>query len=172
MSKINNLPKNKSPLIKAIRELFEHRALWLYFLYDEATKDGINFEPLARKAINRCGLYQGNNLILKGKSDSLLSLRKNLFGFVAQKLFEMEIVESTDKTLYIDFHYCPLVNAWKKQNCADADIEKLCDIAMCGDRGIAETYGAKIDLPKTIAKGDPVCELRFRKLGADSVVIQ
>jgi hypothetical protein len=169
MSKIINLPRNKSPWIKAIRDLFEHRALWLYLLYDEATKDGVNFEALARRAINRCGIYQGNNLIIKGKSNSLIGLRKNLFGFIAQKVFEMEITESTDKALSVNFHYCPLVNAWKKQNCIDADIEKLCDVAMCGDRGIAETYGAKLDLPRTIAKGDQVCELRFRKVAADLV---
>ena len=81
----------------------------------------------------------------------------------------MEIKESSETALAVDFHYCPLVNAWQSQNCADADIEKLCDIAMCGDRGIAETYGAKIDLLKTIARGDPICELRFHKETADSL---
>jgi hypothetical protein len=34
---------------------------------------------------------------------------------------------------------------------------------MCADRVIADTFGAGIELPKTIAKGDQVCELRFRK---------
>ncbi len=163
MSNITNHPRNKSPLIKAIRALFEHRALWLYFLYDEATEQGIDFEPIARRAINRCGLYQGGNLVAKGNSKSLLSLKKNLFSFVGQRVFEMEIKGSSETTLAVNFHYCPLVNAWQSQNCTDAEIEKLCDIAMCGDRGIAETYGAKIDLLKTIAKGDPICELRFHK---------
>ncbi|HWQ47124.1 MAG TPA: L-2-amino-thiazoline-4-carboxylic acid hydrolase [Longilinea sp.] len=164
MSTITNQPKNKFPLIVAIRDLFEHRALWLYFLYDEAAKAGANPEDSARRAINRCGLYQGGNLVANGKSNNLTALRKNLFGFFAQKIFEMKILESTDQTLSIDFHYCPLVNAWVKQNCSNAEIEKLCDIAMCGDRGIAETFGAELDLPKTIAKGDGVCELRFHKV--------
>jgi len=172
MSEIINLPRNKSPLIKAVRDLFEHRALWLFLLYDEATREGIEFEALARRAIKRCGLYQGDNLVVKGKSDSLKSLRKNLFGFVGRQVFEMEIIESTDQALSINFHYCPLVNAWMKQNCSNADIEKLCDIAMCGDRGIAETYGARIDLLKTIAKGDRVCELRFHKVAAGPVLSQ
>ncbi len=170
MSNIINFPRNNFPFIKAIRDLFEHRALWLYLLYDEANKEGINFEVIARRAINRCGIYQGTNLTNKGNSNSLKNLRKNLFGFVGQKVFEMDIIESTDTTLSVDFHYCPLVNAWKKQNCSDKDIEILCDIAMCGDRGIAETFGATIDLPKTIAKGDQVCELRFRKAKVDSVL--
>jgi hypothetical protein len=168
MSNIINLPKNKFPLIVAIRDLFEHRALWLYFLYDEARQSGIDLESISRKAINRCGFYQGNLLVNKGGSKSLKSLRKNLFSFVGQQIFEMDILESTDTALSIDFHYCPLVSAWQKQHCSDSDIEKLCDMAMCGDRGIAETFGATLDLPKTIAKGDRVCELRFRKTGGDA----
>jgi hypothetical protein len=40
---------------------------------------------------------------------------------------------------------------------------------MCGDRGIAETFGARIDLQKTIAKGDRVCELRFHNVVAETV---
>jgi uncharacterized protein (DUF927 family) len=79
-------------------------------------------------------------------------------------VFEMKIIKSTENHLDIDFHYCPLVKAWQKQNCTDAQIEKLCDIAMCGDRGIADKYGAVLDLPRTIAKGDRKCELRFRKI--------
>ena len=32
---------------------------------------------------------------------------------------------------------------------------------MCGDRGIAESFGCELDLPKTIANGDDICEIRF-----------
>lgn len=37
----------------------------------------------------------------------------------------------------------------------------LCDHAMCGDRGIAESFGCELDLPATIAKGDDICQIRF-----------
>ena len=33
-------------------------------------------------------------------------------------------------TLYLDFHYCPLVKAWQKAGCTDEEIARLCDIAM------------------------------------------
>lgn len=46
MSTIVNQPKVKNPLIHSIRDLFEHRALWLYYLYDEATKTGMDPELL------------------------------------------------------------------------------------------------------------------------------
>lgn len=66
--------------------------------------------------------------------------------------------------LYLDFHYCPLVKAWQKAGCTDAEIARLCDIAMCGDHGIGKCFDAKLDLPKCIAKGDDVCALRYRKV--------
>ena len=75
----------------------------------------------------------------------------------------MDIIESTDDKLSIDFHYCPLVKAWQKAGCTDEEIAMLCDIAMCGDHGIGECYGSVLDLPKYIAKGDDVCSLRYHK---------
>ena len=50
-----------------------------------------------------------------------------------------------------------------KAGCADEQIAMLCDIAMCGDRGIGEMYGSELDLPKTIANGDDICHLRYYK---------
>ena len=41
-------------------------------------------------------------------------MRKTLFTKPAQWVFEMEIKQSTDTNLDIDFHYCPLVKAWQK----------------------------------------------------------
>jgi hypothetical protein len=163
MSKIINEPKNKFPLIRAIRELLEHRALWMYLLVDEARKKGLSPEDYAPDAIRRCGLYQGEGYVQKGGTSSLKGLKNVLFGFAARQIFEMKIRRCTDDNLDIDFHYCPLVKAWQKQGCSDEEMDKLCDIAMCGDRGIAESYGCELGLQKTIAKGDGVCEIRFKR---------
>ena len=57
-----------------------------------------------------------------------------------------------DGTLYLDFHYCPLVKAWQKAGCTDEEIARLCDIAMCGDHGIGKCFDARLELPKAIAK--------------------
>ena len=153
MSVINE-PKYKNGLLQAIREQLEHRALWMYLLCDEAAKKGLSPEDYAPDAIKRCGLYQGANLVKKGgMGQSLKGLKKALFGKAAQLVFEMKIQRCDDDHLDIDFHYCPLVKAWQKQGCSDH--------AMCGDRGIAESFGCKLELPKTIAKGDGVCQIRF-----------
>ena len=159
---IKNNAKIKNPLIRSIRELLEHRALWMYLLCDEAKKKGLPPEEYAPEAIKRCGIYQGAELRKKaGGGDSLKGLKKTLFSKFAQWVFEMDIKRCTDDNLDIDFHYCPLVKAWQKQGCSDEEIELLCDHAMCGDRGIAESFGCTLQLHKTIAKGDENCEIRF-----------
>ena len=159
---IKNEPKYKNGLLAAIREQLEHRALWMYLLCDEAKKKGLDAKDYAPAAIKRCGLYQGANLRRKaGGGDSLKGLKKTLFTLPAQLVFEMKIQRCTDDNLDIDFHYCPLVKAWQKQGCSDEEIRELCDHAMCGDRGIAESFGCHLELPKTIALGDDICEIRF-----------
>ena len=162
MSKVKNDAKIKNPIIVAVREQLEHRAFWLYLLCDEAGKRGLDWKDFGSAAIRRCGLTHGENLVKKGKTDSLIGLRKTLFTKPAQMVFEMKIRESTDDKLSIDFHYCPLVKAWQKAGCTD-EIATLCEIAMCGDHGIGEQYGAVLDLPKCIAKGDDICALRYHK---------
>ena len=162
MTRIHNEPKIKNRLIAAIREQLEHRALWMYLLCDEARKKGLEPTEYAPEAIRRCGLYQGANLRRKaGGGPSLKGLRKTLFSKFAQWVFEMDILQCDDDHLSIDFHYCPLVKAWQKQGCSDEEIRLLCDHAMCGDRGIAESFGCRLELPATIARGDATCQIRF-----------
>jgi hypothetical protein len=160
---IVNEPKNKNPLIQMIRGLLEHRALWMYLLLDEAGKKGLPAETFAPEAIRRCGLYQGKGLVEKGRSSSLKNLKAKLFGLPARAIFEMKIRRCTDDNFDVDFHYCPLVKAWQKQGCPDAEMDKMCDFAMWGDRGIAESFGCELELKKTIARGDGICEIRFKR---------
>ena len=143
-----------------VREQLEHRALWMYLLVDEAKKRGLD-DSFAEDAIRRCGHIHGAEHIAKSGTTSLKGLKKVLFTKAAQIVFEMKIVECTDDKLSIDFHYCPLVKAWQKQGCSDEEISRLCDLAMCGDRGIGEAHGVELDLPKTIARGDDCCDIRY-----------
>ena len=161
MSKVVNEAKIKNPLIVAVREQLEHRATWLYLLCDEAKKRGLDPRDFGSAAVKRCGLMQGKGLVEKGKTDSLTGLRKTLFTKPAQWVFEMDVKDVSDNRLEIEFHYCPLVKAWQKAGCSDEEICMLCDHAMCGDRGIAESFGCELELPKTIAKGDGMCQIRF-----------
>jgi hypothetical protein len=169
---IKNTPKKNSFGVRTLRNFFEHRALWLYFLFDEARKSGAKPESFAPAAIRRCGIYHGTRA-LTGKDEAALKadpkggscrvLKKKLFNSIGQKVFEMKFLKLDDDNFDVDFHYCPLVSAWQKQGCPDADIDRLCDWAMEGDRGIAEAFGCELSLNKTIAKGDGICEIRFKR---------
>ena len=75
----------------------------------------------------------------------------------------MKVTECDKDNLKIQFHYCPLLNAWKKLGFDDETCAKLCDIAMDGDRGIAESMGLTLDLKETIAQGCQTCNLHFHK---------
>ena len=160
---ITNEPKYKNVLLQAIRAQLEHRATWMYLLCDEARKKGLEPKEFAPQAIKRCGLFQGSDLCKQAGTKSLKGLKKTLFTLPAQLVFEMDIKSCSDDNLDIDFHYCPLVKAWQKQGCSDEEISQLCDFAMCGDRGIAESFGCHLDLNKTIANGDDICEIRFKR---------
>ena len=90
-------------------------------------------------------------------------LQKKLFPSIGKAIFEMKFLKLDDDAFDVDFYYCPLVNAWQKQGCSDEELDRLCDWAMEGDRGIAEAFGCELELKKTIAKGDEVCQLRFKR---------
>ena len=176
MSITNTAIKNGF-LVRNLRNFFEHRALWMYFLVDEARKKGVQPESFAPAAIRRCGIYHGMRALtgkdvpvqtvangVNNDSRNCRMLQKKLFPPAGKAIFEMEFLALSDDAFDVDFHYCPLVNAWKKQGCSDEEIDKLCDWAMEGDRGIAESFGCSLELKKTIAKGEGVCEIRFKRL--------
>lgn len=159
---LENKAKKNGFLVRKLRNFFEHRALWMYLLCDEARKKGLNPEQFAPAAIRRCGCFHGEAARERsGGNTSLRGMKKQLFPGVGKMIFEMKFLRCDDDHFDVDFHYCPLVASWQKQGCADKDIDRMCQWAMEGDRGIAGAFGAELQLNKTIAHGDGVCELRF-----------
>ncbi|MCL1814318.1 MAG: L-2-amino-thiazoline-4-carboxylic acid hydrolase [Treponema sp.] len=175
---IKNTAKKNGFFVRNLRIFFEHRALWLYLLCDEARKKGIKPESFVPAAIHRCGTYHGIRALTglqtvsdqwarteetAAKQNSCKLLQKKLFSPSGRAVFEMKFIKLTEDVFDVDFHYCPLVSAWQKQGCSGEEIDKLCDWAMEGDRGIAEAFGCELELRKTIAKGDGICQIRFKR---------
>jgi hypothetical protein len=171
---IKNTAMKKGFIVRNIRNFFEHRALWMYLLCSEACKKGLKPESFVPAAIRRCGIYHGMRALtgLQNADDQAAAdkqagscklLQKKMFPPMGRAIFEMKFLKIKDAVFEVDFHYCPLVSAWQKQGCSDEEIDKLCDWAMEGDRGIAEAFGCELELKKTIARGDGVCQLRFRR---------
>lgn len=164
MSNIKNTAKISEEKIDINRAQIEHRATWMGLIYDEAEKAGLDAEGLTRKAIKRCGGIHGASFKAACKDPNNCEDFKDAFlGEIGIKTFEMDNIKATYDDVSVDFHYCALVNAWKKLGFSDERCAKLCDIAMDGDRGIAEAMGLKLDLTDTIAKGCDCCKLHFHK---------
>ena len=164
MTTIKNSPqKYHDPMTTTVRGAFEHRAAWMYLLLDEARKNGLSWDDFARKGIFRCGLYHGETKIKENCPDyeDLREFFKPFLPEETQKVFEAEVLKVEKDELVVDFHYCPLVAAWQKLGCSQEDIEQLCDIAMDGDRGIAEECGLAITIHSKIAEGDDICKISF-----------
>jgi len=169
----NNTQTSIDEMAAVNRKQIEHRATWMALIYDEMVKAGIDGEAVIRRAIKRCGRIHGE--AMKERCDNpnkIEDFKKAFLNDVGMKTFEMQVVNdeaskeaTSDKTasFNIDFHFCALVNAWKKLGFDDKTCALLCDMAMDGDRSIAEVMGLQFELGRTIAQGCPDCQLRFRK---------
>ena len=151
--------------IESFSQAIEHRATWFALLLEEAEKRGLGPE-FARDAIRRCGVFHG--MTKYPRTDDLDEFEKCFVNPLVEGAFRME-PERTETTLKVSFHACPLVAAWRKLGVPEEKLPLLCDIAMDGDRGVASTYpDLKFTLGKTIAQGNPVCEILFEKTGEKS----
>lgn len=161
---MNNQASINEEKININRAQIEHRATWMGLIFDEAVKAGVDAEGILRKAIKRCGNIHGAGFKAQcADPKSGEDFRYAFLGELGQKTFEMENIKSDYDNVKVDFTYCALVNAWKKLGFDDERCALLCDIAMDGDRGIAEAMGLELSLTDTIAKGCATCKLHFHK---------
>jgi hypothetical protein len=164
MAQIKNVMNKAAEIVEVNRTQIEHRATWMGLIYDEMVKAGIDAEPIVRRAIKRCGRIHGEN-IKKHCADpgNCGDFRNAFLSDLVEKTFDMRPIVADRNSLAVDFHCCALVNAWQKLGFDDKTCELLCDMAMDGDRGIAEVMGLTLELNETIAKGCADCRLRFRR---------
>lgn len=165
MSKIVNLKNEVDDKYRLARNQIEHRASWLALIFDEMKKAGVeNAEEIIRKAIRRCGNFHGERHRKNCTDpDSCDDFRKLFFSEAGIALFNMTGVSSDYNNACSTFNYCALVDAWSKLGLDDETIQLLCDMAMDGDRGVAEAMGLTLSLDETIASGCSACKLHFHK---------
>lgn len=165
MTEFKNVATINTEETDNLRAAIEHRATWLALIFDEGRKAGVaNIEEVLRSAIRRCGHIHGarfhENMTDK---DDFCQMCPQFLTPAAQKNFEQVITKCDHEELAADFHYCPFVSAFKKLDMSDEDIALLCDIAMDGDRGVGDSMGAELSIPKRIAYGDDCCQIHFTR---------
>lgn len=162
---IKNVPTiTDNEKVNINRSQAEHRATWFGLMYDEMRKAGVDADTITREAVKRTGQFHGENIWKKQIKDldDMTQFDAAFFNDLGKATFEM-VTESTADDAKSEFHYCPLVAAWQKLGFDDETISKLCDLAMQGDRSIAEELGYKLDITDTIADGCATCKLHFYK---------
>ncbi|MBM7867608.1 hypothetical protein GTO89_13265 [Heliobacterium gestii] len=148
--------------LETVRQAFQDRATWFYLLLDEAQAMGVDAETLAKKAIFRYGQMKGQAMEPTAEMEKLIA---QFARPTSQAIFEMKIVEVTPEQAVIEFHRCPLVDAWRERHGCDVkETDRLCDWAVQGDRGIMACFPDFEFIPeKRIGAGDACCRMVFRK---------
>ncbi len=163
---IMNQPKNTNdPVIDKLRSAMIHRGLWMGLILKEARDKGLDWEKIGHSAVLKAGCIHGDGIKNRmDVPDSLVSFGNTFFTDDIKKIFEIEVKKIDEKELSLEYGYCPLVTAWQQIGIEGEMLEKLCDIAMSGDRGIESRFDEfEFKLGKTIAQGHKVCEVSFTR---------
>lgn len=161
----HNDPKYTDFTTLSCRGAVEHRATWMALIYQAAKDHGADAEKICREAIRKCGNIHGDTMYKPQCADpsNAADFGKAFFHEQGSKNMEIDVLSADKDNLVAEFHQCPLVQAWEKLGYEGKELELLCDIAMDGDRGIADSMGLTLDITKTIAAGDGCCHLHFHK---------
>ena len=143
---------------EAVRNAMEDRAMYLYFLLKEmeAALGPEEAERLASRAVYRYGQTKGQRM---DPFDTPADFIAHQMRPGRQEIFDKEAIEAGDTRGEVRFHYCALVEAWRRLGATPEELSRLCDIAMQGDHGMLSHTPISLELPHSIARGDPYCQL-------------
>lgn len=127
-----------------LRRSFAMRAAFYAETYD-VLREKFGREEAMRLCIEmtrRMGEKMGAAYAQHGPAD-LAGLKDSFLGGIieGEALFAPELKRCDAELLAIDFHRCPLKEAWVAAGRNDADLEDLCVIAGAIDGGLFETAG-------------------------------
>lgn len=162
----NKITIANDPVVNIQRGAIGHRATWTGLTYVKARDAGMGeaVEKIIREAVTDTGIAQGTEVKEKCPNpDDVSVFIDTFFSPTLKKTFEVEFKKISQDRVDLEFHHCPLLKAWQDLGFDDATCEKLCDIAMDGDRNIAKAMGYDFYLGDTIANGCKTCQISFFK---------
>ena len=144
---------------------FKNRAMMYYHIFDEMRKE-IGEEKAAEiitRGIYKRGLEIGQQFAAYGPSD-MNGLKDAFLGFVPDdgKMFQPELLRCDAEGIDIQFHRCPLKEAWQEAGLSDDEVAKMCKIAARVDNGTFEGAGFKFSADTWRPGGDGCCRLHIR----------
>jgi len=152
---------DRQEVVDYVRRAIDDRASWFYLLTKEARNAGVNPEEIARKAIFQFGCMKGDKLAATAELQEFIN---QFASEVSKGVFQMEVKELAEDKAVLEFNYCPLVECWKRLGADSQELDRLCDWAMEGDRGVMQNFPAiNMDIASRIGAGETCCRLVFTK---------
>lgn len=147
--------------IQLVRGAIEDRATWFHLLTKQMTEAGVDAEAIARKAIREFGCLKSDKMVA---TDDMEYFIKQFAHKLVFNVFGMEIVEVTQDKAIVQFHKCPLVDAWKRLGCSPERVDYLCDWAVEGDYGVMKNFPSFEFTPEQrLATGAACCRMVFTR---------
>ncbi len=139
--------ENETRLIEQLRGALKSRALVYAAMYEEiAAEFGADkAREICKRAIYKRGEAIAAVFAPHAPAD-LAGLKQTFLNFIPQgeQLFAPEVVQCNAQELEIQFHRCPLKEAWQEAGYEGATLENLCDIGGVVDYGTFEKAGFSI----------------------------
>jgi hypothetical protein len=155
----------EAQLLEQLRAAFKSRALVYHAVYDEVRREfGVEHaQAILRRAIYRRGEAIAHHFAKHAPAD-LAGLRDSFLAFIPQgaDLFAPEVVRCNADELAIQFHRCPLKEAWEEAGLPEAERTTLCALAGVVDLGTFEAAGFRIESDTWQPGRSGCCRLTIR----------
>lgn len=143
--------------IQKIRQAIAGRGDYLYYIYKQMEKEGIeDRKDILSRAVHAWGRAGAAKTPMEKPCDFVNKLESGNH----PEIYERRVVSSNEEEGIVDIGYCPLVNAWREAGASDEEIIALCDIACEGDY---TAVGGKLQLifEKRLSCGAGCCRMRI-----------
>jgi hypothetical protein len=137
------------------------RARYMALVVQELDARGLDTDDIISTAIRRYGVEMGKKAGRIDGADEFI--RSQMSSRLGRRAFKTERGEMTPKRAVLMTHHCPLVETWKDMGLSDAEVSRMCDLFENRDEGRVEAVGIGLEVPQTIARGDPICKFVFTK---------
>lgn len=157
---------NDEPLRTQLYDSFKNRALIYYEIYRVLREElgAERAETLLSRAIYRRGQAKGREQFGRFAPADLTGLLAEFLGGIPDegRMFQPEVVHSSNEALDIKFHGCPLRDAWIEAGLSDEDAAACCRIASQVDFGTFEGAGFAFTAETWKPGGEGCCYLHIR----------
>jgi hypothetical protein len=136
---------SEETLRRQLYDSFKNRAMIYYLIYDELRNacGDAQAEEVLGGAVYRRGAEKGREIYARFAPNDLAGLKKAFLEGIPDdgRMFRPEVLRSDADGLDIQFHACPLKEAWQEAGLPEEDIAALCRMAARIDNGTFEAAG-------------------------------